>query len=154
MTTPNRRSARIIITLLLLATCAMFLQVAPASATVAPTMEQSFLAKVNNARANKGLAPLKMKLDLRGLAREQCEDMASTNTLFHSSDLDATVRGTLRWGENVGYGYSVRSIHKMLMLSPGHRANILSSSYTHVGIGVERTPDGTIWVTQIFRQPL
>jgi hypothetical protein len=39
------------------------------------------------------------------------------------------------------------------MQSPGHRANILDSDFTEIGIGVVVTSD-RIWVTQVFREPL
>jgi hypothetical protein len=32
----------------------------------------------------------------------------------------------------------------------GHRANILSSSFTHIGIAVIRDSSGTVWLTQDF----
>ncbi|MET9088610.1 CAP domain-containing protein [Streptomyces sp. NPDC004237] len=32
----------------------------------------------------------------------------------------------------------------------GHRRNILSSSFTHVGISVVRDASGTVWMTQDF----
>ena len=32
----------------------------------------------------------------------------------------------------------------------GHRKNILSSSFTHIGIAVFRDSSGTVWLTQDF----
>ena len=32
----------------------------------------------------------------------------------------------------------------------GHRRNILSSSFTHIGIAVVRDSSGTVWLTQDF----
>jgi uncharacterized protein YkwD len=32
----------------------------------------------------------------------------------------------------------------------GHRLNILSSTFTHVGIAVVRDSSGTVWLTQDF----
>ena len=32
----------------------------------------------------------------------------------------------------------------------GHRLNILSTSYAHIGIAVLRGSDGTVWLTQDF----
>jgi uncharacterized protein YkwD len=32
----------------------------------------------------------------------------------------------------------------------GHRLNILSSTFTHIGIAVYRSADGTVWMTQDF----
>ncbi|MCA1711865.1 MAG: CAP domain-containing protein [Actinobacteria bacterium] len=153
-TTSNHRAARVVVAALLVAICSMFLQVEPASAALARGAEDTFESRINTARQNHGLRPLRVKVDLVTLARKQCYAMASSNTLFHSPNLDDTITGARRWGENVAYGYSVASIHRMLMQSPGHRANILSRYYTQMGVGVQKMPDGKLWVTQIFRQPL
>jgi uncharacterized protein YkwD len=32
----------------------------------------------------------------------------------------------------------------------GHRMNILSSTFTHIGIAVYRDSSGTVWLTQDF----
>src|SRR3984885_12339022 len=32
----------------------------------------------------------------------------------------------------------------------GHRLNILSSAFTHIGITIQRSADGTAWMTQDF----
>ena len=55
--------------------------------------------------------------------------------------------------ENAGRGYSPSEVHRGLMDSPGHRANVLSPDATHVGIGVlvEREEDRNAYlVTQVF----
>jgi uncharacterized protein YkwD len=33
-----------------------------------------------------------------------------------------------------------------------HRGNILNPNYTHVGIGIARGPDGSLYITQEFVQ--
>jgi uncharacterized protein YkwD len=39
------------------------------------------------------------------------------------------------------------------MNSSGHRANILNTNYTEVGIGVRRAADGSLYVVQEFIRP-
>ena len=39
------------------------------------------------------------------------------------------------------------------MASAPHRANILSATYTQVGVGVAVDRHGTLWVSEIFRKP-
>ncbi len=74
----------------------------------------------------------------------------------------------MRWtaaGENIGQGgpvadtpaaisqMAVALTNAMLAEKPpddGHRLNILSSSFTHVGIAVYRDSNGTVWLTQDF----
>src|SRR5262249_36781579 len=56
--------------------------------------------------------------------------------------------------ENVARAYSPEEIERGLMDSPGHRANILSTEATHVGVGVQlgREGDGRreMLATQLF----
>jgi uncharacterized protein YkwD len=78
--------------------------------------------------------------------------MAATS-LAHNPDLgqDMTDAG-VSWttcGENVGQAASVDRVHALFMASGGHRANILSSAFTQVGIGVVSS-GGTVWVTMDF----
>jgi uncharacterized protein YkwD len=53
-------------------------------------------------------------------------------------------------GENLAYAPTLALAHNGLMNSPGHRANILSSDYQKIGIGVQ---DGGVYglmITQVF----
>jgi hypothetical protein len=55
--------------------------------------------------------------------------------------------------ENVARAYSVQGVHDGLMNSPGHRANILSTSATNLGIGVvlgDVSGQRALLVTQVF----
>jgi uncharacterized protein YkwD len=45
---------------------------------------------------------------------------------------------------------NIRSTHKALMESPGHRANILDPEFTHVGVGIAIDDRGNYWVTELF----
>jgi uncharacterized protein YkwD len=51
-------------------------------------------------------------------------------------------------GENIAYGYTTpQAVVNGWMNSSGHRANILSSSYTQIGVGY--VSQGNYW-TQLF----
>ncbi len=55
--------------------------------------------------------------------------------------------------ENVARGYSADEVHEGLLASPGHRANLLHATVTHVGIGVARETDGAgLLVTEVFAE--
>jgi uncharacterized protein YkwD len=105
---------------------------------------------VNGARVNNGLSPLIQHSTLVSLARWRSQDMVDRDYFSH------TVLGTsyqvyhwydtngLSWssgGENIGWnnGYSDADspvkVHEGFMGSPGHRANILNTSWTHGGVG-------------------
>ena len=56
-----------------------------------------------------------------------------------------------RWGENIGCGQSsATAIHQGWMNSPGHRAYILHSSFTHIGVGVAVSDTGLLYWVQTF----
>jgi hypothetical protein len=55
--------------------------------------------------------------------------------------------------ENIGRGYGAEEIHRGLMESPGHRANVLNPDVTHVGIGVvaeEENGRNAFVATEVF----
>ncbi|MFO8060318.1 MAG: CAP domain-containing protein, partial [Bacillota bacterium] len=53
-------------------------------------------------------------------------------------------------GENLAKAGSVYVCHYRLMESSGHRANILNSRFTHIGIGVLTGQPSGVVVTQLF----
>jgi uncharacterized protein YkwD len=131
------------------------------------------LALINQARSAAGLRPLTITSGLNASASRHNATMAGGCGLSHQcpgeSDLGAreTAAG-VTWtacGENIGEGgsvaYSSAAIARMAvgltqaMLNEkppddGHRRNILSSSFTHIGIAVYRDASGTVWLTQDF----
>ncbi|GAC1432640.1 MAG: hypothetical protein NVSMB65_06330 [Chloroflexota bacterium] len=56
-------------------------------------------------------------------------------------------------GEDVAADSSVRGAIDGLMMSPGHRANILWRTFTRVGIGVARQPNNILVITIDFVHP-
>ncbi|MFP5218319.1 MAG: CAP domain-containing protein [Actinomycetes bacterium] len=149
-TTPRltlRAAVLAVLTLLLLTG----LPLAPA-AHAGAAEDADFVARLNNARAAAGLAGLVVAGDLTTNATAHSQRMASSNTLYHNPNLATEVTNWVALGENVGYGGSVASIHDALMASPGHRANILSTTFTEVGVGTVWS-GGRLWVTQVFRKP-
>lgn len=147
---PLRRSVRSLLAVVLLAVVATLL---PASAAeAAPEHELRFVDSLNVERAKRDLPRLTVASDLSDVARGHSAVMARDSNLHHNPNLGGQVSGWTRVAENVGRGPSVSSIHRALMDSPGHRANILDSRVTEVGIGVV-VSGSTVWVTQVFRLP-
>lgn len=147
---PARRPVAAVATMLLALLVTLVLPTAPAAADIDGGAESEFVAAINKARADAGMAPLSVSGDLQSPARSWSVHMADEGELSHS-DVRNRVSGWQRVGENVGYGASVSSIHNALMNSSSHRANILGD-FTQVGVGVERR-GGELWVSQIFRKP-
>jgi uncharacterized protein YkwD len=105
-------------------------------------VEQQMLEKTNAQRARYGLPPLRAVRRLIQTARSHAAWMTSNRTLQHTNQ---------PVGENIAMGQPTtdQAVHDW-MNSPGHRANILSSSYTQTGVAAYRTPDGTIYWCQQF----
>jgi uncharacterized protein YkwD len=149
-----------------------------ASATASPgaapgTPAAQVLALINQARSAAGLPPLTITVGLESSASAHNLTMAGGCGLLHQCpaepDLGAreTAAGII-WsacGENIGEGGPVADTNAaiaqmavgltqdMLNEKPpddGHRRNILSSSFTHIGIAVYLDSSGTVWLTQDF----
>ena len=113
----------------------------------------SLVGLTNQARAGAGLPGLATSGDLTAVASRQAANMARSNVLAHTPGLASAVCCWVNLGENVGYGASASSIHAAFMASAAHRANILSRSYTQVGVGYATDARGTLWVSEVFRRP-
>lgn len=138
--------------LLLLVLVASSLTVLPTAAAASPTAERDFARLLAQERADRGLHPLAVVDDLSRAARQHSRRMADRAHLHHNPDLASQVNNWQRITENVGVGPSSGTVHRALMGSTGHRANILDTRVTQVGIGVE-IRNGRVWVTQVFRLP-
>lgn len=89
------------------------------------------------------LPMLQIDQELQNGAQEWAEHMARRNTLRHDR-LDHSSFGYL--AENIAKGQ--RTVEKVMdawMNSRGHRRNILSGRYTHVGFGIARQENGAIF---------
>ena len=113
--------------------------------------------QVNADRAANGLGPLAWNGQLACLAFDWSAQMSAAGDLRHR-DLNATIRspgygGYRALGENILRGPSSMTGEQMeaaWLASPDHRANILSSAYTSIGISYFVTADGQIYATQNF----
>lgn len=120
--------------------------------------EQQMLNLVNGERAKAGLSALKADLTLTKLARLKSQDMINRNYFSHQSptygspfDMMKTYGVTYNTaGENLAGNSTVSAAHTALMNSAGHRANILKSSFTHVGIGIVKGGQYGMMFTQMF----
>ncbi len=119
--------------------------------------EQSLINQVNQERTKLGLQALQIDYSLVALAKQKSHDMAVNNYFSHVSPTLGSVYTMLdragisysRAGENIARTGSISRAHPLFMNSAGHRANILHSGYTHIGVGIVK--QGTSYhVTQIF----
>ncbi len=124
--------------------------VGAAPATAETTREARMVAKINTVRANHGLPTLRTSPDLMAAARAHTVAMAGQRYLFHTASF-TTICCWSSVGENIGRGFSVRGVHRALMHSAPHRANILNGRMREVGVGVV-SAGGQLWVTEVFRE--
>jgi uncharacterized YkwD family protein len=126
------------------------------------TFEQQVAELVNAERAKNGLKPLTVNPALTNIARLKSQDMITKNYFAHTSptygDLTAMLdRFGLSYrlaGENIAYGQAdPASVMKSWLASSGHKANILRSGFTQIGIGAVKSPSGRIYWTQLFMTP-
>lgn len=122
-----------------------------ASAQVDAGAETALVNLVDQSRGAVGALPLRVCSDLRDVARSWSTRMADEGQLSHGP-IAAQVRGWRGLGETVGVASTAHAVHRRFLASPGHRAHMLSTRYTEVGIGAKRRA-GVLWVTQIFREP-
>lgn len=111
----------------------------------------------NDERARRGLPDLTVRADVTDIAHGHSRAQAERGTIWHNdayfSDSMKDRLGARTVGENVAMNSSVDDAHRRLMASAGHRANILSGSFSVVGVAVVRSSSGTLYITQNFVEP-
>jgi hypothetical protein len=141
------------ITVVVLAATAIVLPVMSARAATSNDADSS-RSLANSARVSKGLSTLKANSGLNIVAQRHAERMAEADAIFHNENrkAEADAQG-VNWtliGENVGVGPDAEAVHQGFMKSPGHRDNILYSSYNVIGTGAAAAKDGSVFIAQVF----
>ena len=102
-----------------------------------PKQEHPLIAAHNAIRKSHNLPPLRQDPELMAYAQNWAEHMARTHILRHQ------LIGGKAMGENIAMGQeSIQELMSDWMKSSGHRANILRSSFTTIGVGIATTKDG------------
>lgn len=132
----------------------------PSGGTSAESWVTSMLVRVNAERANAGVAALQLCGNLGTAAQRHSEDQAARSVMSHTGSNGSTMAqrvqaaGYIGWNalaENVAAGQpSVDSVVSAWVGSAGHRANLLSATYVHVGFGRATSGSGTPYWTQNF----
>ncbi len=108
------------------------------------SIEQEVVNLVNIERQKAGLAPLKIDIELSKVARLKSEDMKNKGYFSHTSPTYGSPFDMLKQfnityktaGENIAKGQkTAKDVVNAWMNSEGHRKNILSKSFTHIGVG-------------------
>lgn len=113
---------------------------------------------INQQRINNGLSALKVDAELQRVARIKAQDMVNNNYFDHNSPTYGTPFNMMKnfgisyktAGENIAGNSSNSAAVTAWMNSPGHKSNILNSSYNYTGLAVVSSPRyGKIYV-QMF----
>nr|WP_092074035.1 CAP domain-containing protein [Dendrosporobacter quercicolus]NSL47796.1 CAP domain-containing protein [Dendrosporobacter quercicolus DSM 1736]SDM75837.1 Cysteine-rich secretory protein family protein [Dendrosporobacter quercicolus] len=120
--------------------------------------KQEAFTLLNKDRAANGLPALTLNSKLTSLADDYAADMIKRSYFSHynpegESPFDRMDKAGITYtsaGENLAINTSVAAAQTAFMNSSGHRANILNSSFTEVGIGVVHSSDGSVYVVQEF----
>lgn len=108
------------------------------------TFEQQVLELTNQERAKNGLRPLKANAELNYAADKYAEEMSQRRVLSHTGPdgskpwdrAEAVGYEAQMMGENIAAGQRTpEQVVQDWMNSSGHRANILRSQYTDIGVG-------------------
>lgn len=118
--------------------------------------EKEVVRLVNEIRAERGLKELTYNWELSRVARYKSQDMKDNKYFSHTSPVYGTPFQMMKnfgityrsAGENIARGQrSPQEVVNAWMNSSGHRANILSTSFTQIGVGY--VANGNYW-TQMF----
>lgn len=141
--------------------------------SVASTFERLMPDLINQERTSRALDPLSLELRLNDASEDHSTWMDQSGNFSHTGvagsspgdrmrDAGFTFSGSWTWGENIafqsergapGIADDVADLHRALMNSPGHRANILNPNFDLIGIGIEVGDNrgyDAVYVTQNF----
>jgi uncharacterized protein YkwD len=126
--------------------------------SIANKYERYMLRLINEDRAELGLRPMKLNGDLNTASERHSQWMLDKDIFSHTGAGGSThtarmqaagydLKGSWATGENIGLQSKndhgrlwdeVRDIYRNLMNSPDHRANMMSATFTEIGIGIEQ----------------
>jgi uncharacterized protein YkwD len=119
--------------------------------------EKAVLDLVNENRRRWGLRQYRLNAKLMKAARNHSNNMARSGSMSHylggSVQQRAMANGyPSSWtGENIAQGqHSANQVMNVWLASSGHRNNIMSYSYSEIGIGVAWSSWGVPYWTQVF----
>lgn len=121
--------------------------------------ENEVIRLVNEIRVENGLNTLKSDWELSRVARYKSQDMKDNNYFSHNSPVYGTPFNMIKnfgilyksAAENIAKGQKTpQAVVNAWMNSTGHRANILNSSYTKIGVGYVQ--NGNYWTQMFIRQ--
>ena len=138
--------------------------VAPISPSIdeATESERRAFDATNELRLKNGLALLEWDAELCVIARRHSRNMSVLGFFSHQTPEGLRLRDRARQAgiryhviaENIAYNQGIEDpgafAVERWMLSPGHRANLLSPEFRAAAVGSFIAPDGKVFLTQLF----
>jgi len=130
--------------------------------TKTKAIEHDVVQLVNQERAKYGLPGLKPDWQVARVARHKSQEMRDKGYFSHTSPTFGSPFEMLKAynisyraaGENIAMGQSTpQEVVRAWMNSEGHRKNILSKNFTHIGVGYVEGGSGRHYWTQMFITP-
>ena len=130
-------------------------------------VEEAIFVATNRYRRENDRPPLEIDRELSRFARSRSADMANRHYFEHTEPGGKSVFDQMRLA-GISYSFAAENIHfsegvrldkaaesamQGWIHSPGHRANMLSRSPSHIGIGVAVGDHNRIYSTQDFSKP-
>ena len=112
--------------------------------------EQTGMVLLNNYRTSQGVPQLSYHQGLQDKAKYWANKLAADGRLAHSNLASGAPGGWSALGENVAVAASAERATNALVASPPHRANIVSTKFTHMGVGSATGRDGRVYLVQVF----
>ncbi|WP_312098137.1 CAP domain-containing protein [Niallia sp.] len=119
--------------------------------------EKEVVELTNKERAKYGLPALTLDTELSKVAKVKSQDMSTNNYFDHTSPTYGSPFDMMKQfgitykaaGENIAKGQKTpEEVVNAWMNSEGHRANILSDKFTHIGVGY--VENGNYWTQQFI----
>lgn len=125
--------------------------------------EDEVVELVNKERVRRGLQTLKPHWEIARVARYKSQDMINKGYFDHYSPTFGSPFKMMESfqikfsaaAENIARGQRTPTeVMNAWMNSTGHRNNILSPVYTHIGVGLAKDKNGVCYWTQMFTKSL
>lgn len=121
------------------------------STTTLAQAQSRILSEVNAARAKAKVPKVIANAAMNTVATNWSKKQAAANAMKHNPSYSTQIpKGWRTAGENVAAGFAVTQVSAAWMKSAGHKANILRSAFTHIGIGMACSSSGKAYYTQVF----
>ena len=120
--------------------------------------EQELVLLINQERSHTGLPELEIDPSLVKLAQAKSRDMVSGNYFGHISERLGTIYDQLKRihypyrsvAENLTGAPDYRKAHLRMMTSSDHRGNLLSPTFTKIGVGIVKGGPFGEMITEIL----